>query len=267
MTRGWAARRFVTQFSFFQFISRRDIRNFFISLMQCLILAAGVGNRLATAAGGKPKCYLPLGNETLLTRNLRLLRECGVTECVLVTGHQRERFAADFPDSDIRLVFNPFYKSTNVLVSVWCGLPFITGEFVYLHADTVFHPDILRRLVSAPPQPAILAADRKVCAEEEMKYKLNDGGTVFEINKTMPPAEAHGEFLGLARFSAAAIPVIRQGVERVLARGEFGSFFEAALQEMIDARELAPAVADTGVLPWREIDFPEDYAAAVAMFS
>jgi choline kinase len=203
----------------------------------------------------------------LLTRNLRLLRECGVTECVLVTGHQRERFAADFTDADIRQVFNPFFKTTNVLVSVWCGLPFLTGEFLYLHADTVFHPDILRRLVAAPSQPAILAADRKACAEEEMKYKLDSAGAVFEINKTMPPAEAHGEFLGLARFSAAALPVIRRSVERILARGEFGSFFEAALQEMIDAGELAPAVADTGDLPWREIDFPEDYAAARAMFS
>ena len=96
--------------------------------MQALILAAGIGNRLADAAGGKPKSYLPIGRETLLTRNLRLLRECGVKESVLVTGHQKERFAADFPDCDIRQVFNPFYKTTNVLVSVWCGLPWLHGS-------------------------------------------------------------------------------------------------------------------------------------------
>jgi len=234
--------------------------------MQALILAAGVGNRLADAAGGKPKSYLPLGGETLLTRNLRLLRECGVREIILVTGHQRERFAADFPDPDIRQVFNPFYLTTNVLVSVWAGLPWLTGEFVYLHADTVFHPEILQRLVNAPPQAALLAADRKPCAEEEMKYKINENGRVFEINKTMPPGEARGEFLGLARFSAHALPVIRHGVERVLGRGGFGSFFEAALQEMIDAGEMSPAIVDTGDLPWREIDFPEDYAAARSLF-
>lgn len=234
--------------------------------MQALILAAGVGNRLADAAGGKPKSYLPLAGETLLSRNIRLLRECGVREIILVTGHQRERFAADFPDADIRQVFNPFYKTTNVLVSVWCGLPWLTEEFVYLHADTVFHGDILHRLVSAPSRPALLAADRKECAEEEMKYKINAAGEVFEINKTMPPADAHGEFLGLARFSAEALPVIRRGTERVLGRGEHMSFFEAALQEMIDARELSPLIVDTGDLPWREIDFPEDYEAARAMF-
>ena len=235
--------------------------------MQALILAAGVGNRLADAAGGKPKSYLTLGGETLLTRNVRLLRDCGVRECVLVTGHQRERFAADFPDTDIRQVFNPFYQTTNVLVSVWCGLPWLSGEFIYLHADTVFHPEILQRLTAAPSQPALLAADRKQCAEEEMKYKCDSSGRVFEINKSMPPAEAHGEFLGLARFSAGALSVIRGGVERVLQRAAFSSFFEAALQEMIDGKELSPGIVDTGSLPWREIDFPEDYEAAQKHFS
>jgi len=234
--------------------------------MQALILAAGVGNRLAAAAGGKPKSYLPLAGETLLTRNLRLLRAAGVRECVLVTGHQRERFAADFPDAGIRQVFNPFYQTSNVLVSVWCGLPWLREEFIYLHADTVFHPDILQRLATAPSRPALLAADRKQCAEEEMKYKCDAAGCVYEINKTMPPSEAHGEFLGLARFSGEALPLLRRGVERVLGRGEFGSFFEAALQEMITAGELAPQIVDTGDLPWREIDFPEDYAAAQTMF-
>lgn len=234
--------------------------------MQALILAAGVGNRIADASGGLPKSYLPLAGETLLTRNLRLLRAAGVTGCLLVTGHQRDRFAADFPDSDIRQVFNPFYKTTNVLVSVWCALPWLHSEFIYLHADTVFHPDILQRLATAPSEPALLAVDRKQCAEEEMKYKSDAAGRIFELNKTMPPADAHGEFLGLARFSAAALPVLRKGIDRVLQREAFGSFFEAALQEMINAGELSPRGVDTGDLPWREIDFPEDYAAARAMF-
>lgn len=235
--------------------------------MQALILAAGVGNRLADAAGGKPKSYLQLAGETLLSRNLRLLREAGVTEIILVTGHQRERFAADFADPDIRQIYNPFYKTTNVLVSVWCGLPWLRDEFIYLHADTVFHGDILRRLVDAPAHPALLACDRKECAEEEMKYKADAAGQVYEINKTMAPADAHGEFLGLARFAAESLPVIRRGTERVLARGEHMAFFEAALQEMMSAEEIRPVALDTGNLPWREIDFPEDYEAAKALFS
>lgn len=234
--------------------------------LQAVVLAAGIGNRIASASNGLPKSYLPLAGETLLSRNLRLLRSIGVSNIIIVTGHQHDRFAADFSAPDTQLVFNPFFQSSNVLVSFWCALPHLSSDFIYLHADTVFDPAILANLAAAPPATALLAADRKPCAEEEMKYTLKPDGTVALLNKTMPPAQSRGEFLGLARFSAAALPILRSGVHRVLARGEFHSFFEAALQEMIDLGDLQPAIMDTGTLPWREIDFPEDYQAARALF-
>jgi choline kinase len=233
---------------------------------QAVVLAAGVGNRLAGTSGGLPKSYLRLGGETLLERNIRLLRDVGVSEIVLVTGHQRERFAADFPDPGIRQVFNPFYRTSNVLVSFWCALPFLHGDFLYLHADTVFAPQILGGLAAEETGEAILAVDRKVCGEEEMKYTLAEDGSVDRLNKTMPPGEAAGEFLGLARFSASTLPRLRGATERILGRGEFQCFVEAALQEMVDDGELVLSVFDTGDWPWREIDFPEDYEAALRMF-
>jgi len=35
---------------------------------------------------------------------------------------------------------------------------------------------------------------------------------------------------------------------------------------MVDAGEVSLSVFDTGDWPWREIDFPEDYEAALRMF-
>lgn len=233
---------------------------------QAVVLAAGVGNRLAGTSGGLPKSYLRVGGETLLERNIRLLRDVGVSEIVLVTGHQRERFAADFTDPGIRQVFNPFYRTSNVLVSFWCALPFLHGDFFYLHADTVFAPQILAGLAAVPSGEAVLAVDRKVCGEEEMKYTLAADGSVDRLNKTMPPGHAEGEFLGLARFSEGTLPSLRTAAERILGRGDFHCFVEAALQEMVDAGEVSLSVFDTGDWPWREIDFPEDYEAALQMF-
>jgi choline kinase len=233
---------------------------------QAVVLAAGVGNRIAGTSGGLPKSYLRLGGETLLGRNIRLLRDAGVAEIVLVTGHQRERFAADFTEAGIRHVFNPFYRTSNVLVSLWCALPFLHRDFFYLHADTVFAPQILGGLAAVASGEAVLAVDRKECGEEEMKYTLAADGSVDRLNKTMPPGDADGEFLGLARFSASTLPSLRVASERILDRGDFHCFVEAALQEMVDAGEVSLSVFDTGDWPWREIDFPEDYEAALRMF-
>lgn len=54
-----------------------------------VLLAAGEGSRL----GGRPKALIHAAGETLLQRNLRLLRDVGVDEVVVVTGHHRDDVA------------------------------------------------------------------------------------------------------------------------------------------------------------------------------
>jgi len=47
--------------------------------VKVIILAAGKGKRLSDYIKGKPKCLLMLGNETILQRELRMLRNCGIS--------------------------------------------------------------------------------------------------------------------------------------------------------------------------------------------
>ena len=51
-----------------------------------VLLAAGEGSRL----GLRPKALIHAAGETLLQRNLRLLRDVGFDEVVVVTGHYRD---------------------------------------------------------------------------------------------------------------------------------------------------------------------------------
>lgn len=53
-------------------------------------MAAGAGRRM----GGRPKALLQRAGETLLQRQLRLLRQAGVGPIVLVLGHHAERIEA-----------------------------------------------------------------------------------------------------------------------------------------------------------------------------
>ena len=57
--------------------------------LSAVLLAAGEGSRL----GGRPKALIHAAGETLLQRNLRLLRDVGVDEVVVVTGHYRDDVA------------------------------------------------------------------------------------------------------------------------------------------------------------------------------
>lgn len=233
--------------------------------MEAIILAAGKGNRLGEVTGGLPKCYLELAGETLLARNLRLLRHSGVTKTVVVTGYERHRLMADFAGPDIEWVFNPFYEITNVLASFWVGMRRLENDFIYLHADTVFHPGVLEELRDTAGD-FVLACDTKECGEEEMKYQL-ENGKLTVINKTMQPSRSRGEFLGLCKVAGGSLQALRQAVETILERGEFQAFFEMAIQELIDEDAVPVTVMDIGDFPWIEIDFPADYEAAKRLFS
>lgn len=75
-----------------------------------VVMAAGAGSRI----GHRPKSLLQREGETLLARQLRLLREVGVADAVVVLGHHAERVRAELERlrarpgwSDIRWTLNP----------------------------------------------------------------------------------------------------------------------------------------------------------------
>ena len=98
-----------------------------------------------------------------------------------------------------------------------------------------------------------------------MKYTA-ENGRIRTLSKQTPSSEAEGEFTGIARFDAVHLPDLREASEELLAAGHTGSFFEHALQSLIDQSRLTAAAADIGSLAWCEIDFPEDYARARQLF-
>lgn len=65
-----------------------------------VLLAAGEGRRL----GGQPKALIEVGGEALILRNLRVLREAGVDDLVVVTGHFQEQLAPLLENVDLSQV-------------------------------------------------------------------------------------------------------------------------------------------------------------------
>ena len=99
-----------------------------------------------------------------------------------------------------------------------------------------------------------------------MKVKVSRG-LITEVTKDMDCRKAYGEFTGIARFSAAAGPAVKRAVERRIEKlGALDDYFEAAIQDLIDAGEAVHAL-DIGQRVSVEIDFPEDYEKAAQALS
>jgi len=80
--------------------------------MRAVILAAGRGYRLSPVTGTLPKCLARLGAATLLEWQLAVIRQAGIEQVTVVTGHRAEdvrRVCGSRAD----VVHNERFASTN----------------------------------------------------------------------------------------------------------------------------------------------------------
>jgi len=229
-----------------------------------VILAAGRGLRLDGACGGLPKCLLEIGGRALIQRQLDCLRRLGIINIVVVVGFEAGRVAAVCGPA-IRFVENPIFDRTNSLYSLWLARNELAGGFVVMNSDVLFHPALLIRLLDSNHDDALLVSlqedNMPPLGEEEMKVRVQDG-RLIDISKSMPPANAHGENVGVARFGSEGSRLFVDLMDRVIDNGGRMEWVPRVFQEFVTCRLLN--VVSTAGYPWIEIDFPEDYRRAVS---
>jgi choline kinase len=231
--------------------------------MRGIILAAGKGSRLNGTAGDKPKCLLELGGMTLLERQIRSLHLVGVEDIAVVVGCQADRVQARC-GNQVSYVENSRYAETNSMYSLWTARALLRDGFVVLNCDVLFHPVLLSDLLSSRHPDALLLAYQQPhqppLGEEEMKVKVRRG-RVVDMSKTMDPAEADGENLGIVKFGAEGARRLVGVMDGLVAAGELRAW---APQAFLEFARVQPLFAlGTRGFPWIEIDFPEDYRRAV----
>ncbi len=229
--------------------------------MKAIILAAGKGTRLDGAAV-KPKCLVEIGGSTLLHRQIETLRSLDINKIVVVVGFGAESIFEEC-DSEIQFVENSVFAETSSLYSLWLAREHLTGGFVVLNCDVLFHPQMLADLLSSPHPDALLSSDTDIAplGDEEMKVKVADEHVV-DISKAMDPAEADGENVGIVKFSATGAKRLVEYMDQLLEAGAKKDWAPRAFREFAQRHPLH-ALSTRG-LPWIEIDFPEDYERAVS---
>src|SRR5262249_45676171 len=87
--------------------------------MTAIILAAGVGKRLAGAAAGRPKCLVDIGGRPLLARLLDAVAGAGVGEVIVVTGFGsddvQQTIGAGPAGLTVRYLFNARFREGAIL--------------------------------------------------------------------------------------------------------------------------------------------------------
>lgn len=223
-----------------------------------------------------PKCFAEVAGKSILDWSLEALRAGGATDICFIGGYQIDKVREQYPEFTFR--HNDDWPNNNILASLFYAEDLMDGPFVCCYSDILFSPRAVESLLASGDDIALVVdtawADRY---EHRTDHPPTDAekvtvqnGEVTCIHRNIDVQEAYGEYIGLAKFSAAGAASLRRHYHRCKEQYAGRPFREAKsfvkaykihlFQEMIEAGERMAHVDTPG--GYIEIDTQEDFEYA-----
>jgi len=119
--------------------------------MKAVVLAAGLGKRLATVSVEKPKVLVKIGEKTLIEHNLDKLRKLGIDQIALVIGYKGEMIKEIVGET---ITYYEQKEQLGTAHAVYCAKNFIDEPFFLALNGDMFFTDPLTDFIRLKP-PAI----------------------------------------------------------------------------------------------------------------
>lgn len=148
--------------------------------MKALILNSGLGSRMGVLTSENPKCMTEISaTETILSRQLKLLVEVGITEVVMTTGYFDGVLVNYCKSLELPLKYtfvnNPLYADTNYIYSIYCAKDELQDDSVVLmHGDLVFEYSVLEDLLNSE-KSCMKVSSTIALPEKDFKAVVKDG--------------------------------------------------------------------------------------------
>ncbi len=234
--------------------------------MKALILNSGTGSRMGVLTSEHPKCMTEISHsETILSRQLKLLSEVGITEVVMTTGAFDSVLVSYCQSLELPLhytfVKNEVYKDTNYIYSIYCAKDYLDDDIILMHGDLVFERVVLAAVVDSKDSCMTVSSTLPL-PEKDFKAVIKEG----KVQKVGI------EFFNEANAAQALYHLRKDDwgvwLDNIIAFCESGNvkcYAENALNEVTDKCEIVPL--DVKDLLCSEIDDPQDLAVVKAKLS
>ncbi len=251
-----------------------------------VVLGAGQSQGLLPLTEELPKPMLDIKGKTVIERQIEVLNACGVKDVAVVRGYKKDAFKVP----NVRYYDNDEYASTNEVFSLFRAGKELGGPFLFLYGDILFERGHLEKLLKSPADISILvdrawsenprqdagrgAPDLVVLKDaQEAGYRFVGAEAphrVARVGRAIAPAEAHGEFVGMAMFTAKGARTLTDLHNQLLETKKSGKFHEAESLRAASFTDLLQEAIDRGAevqaidvyKGWLEIDTFDDYRRA-----
>jgi choline kinase len=244
--------------------------------MKTIIIGAGRGRRLMPTTADTPKCYADIQGRRMLDWAVNAFDRAGVKDLCFIGGYQIDKVRRDYPQFTFR--HNADWEHNNILASLMYAEDLMTDGFVCCYSDILFTSAVVRRLLASPADIALSVDTRWLARYEHRTQHPPDdaekvtaqNGHVTRIHRGITPKEAHGEYTGIAKFTAAGAAQLREHYHQARKKYAGNPFREAALFEKAFLIQLLQEMIEAGVLMahadtpgnYMEVDTQQDFETA-----
>lgn len=146
-------------------------------ITNAIILAAGKGERLLPLTEKIPKPLLSIGNERIIERQIRFLKEAKIDKITIVVGYLSEKFLYLKEEySDIDIIVNTFYDNTNNFYSLFLARN-------KLHNTWIIEGDIfLVKNLFLQHDKSVYYSSSKPIVQYEWYFKYSESGKIQSIH-------------------------------------------------------------------------------------
>lgn len=237
--------------------------------MKALILAAGLGSRLAPITDNCPKSLVPVNGKPILAKQIDNLHENNIFDITVVAGYKAnilKSYISHHYGDKIKIIDNNDYALTNNMYSAYLAHADFNGKaFLMMNADVFYDASIIKTLLECQALNAI-ATDVGRYLEESMKVTQDDG-RLTGISKKISKEDALGVSIDIYKFSELAGRVFfDKCADYIENKKEVKLWSEVALNDILATVEFKACPLPLNGR-WVEIDNHADLSLAETLFA
>jgi choline kinase len=232
--------------------------------MRAIIIGAGRGKRLMPTTADAPKCFAEVAGKRLLDWALHSFRANGIERIAFIGGYQIEKVQQDYPQFTFR--HNRDWESNNILLSLLHAEDLMDEDFICCYSDILFTPRAIGLLLQRMEDMSLVVdthwtsryGERTEHPPEDAEKVIVRNGLVARIDRAIPTEEAHGEYIGVAKFSPPGAKRLRAHFHRCRQLYAGRPFREAKVFEKAYLIQLFQEMIEQGE-QFAHVDIPGGY--------
>lgn len=208
-----------------------------------------------------------MSGEPILGRLIDNLRVQGITRLVVVTGYLdhciKEFLEQNAADIQLDYLFNPVFKTTNNIYSLWLARKAIEEPFVLVESDLVFEESMLAPMLTADK----IAVSNMLPWMNGTVVELNADKRVkaFRVSHNVDDARQY-KTVNITSLSSHSWQKVVERLGHYIEEGLVNEYYETVFAAMVadGSLELDAVLFDEN--KWYEIDCAKDLQQAELMF-